>query len=180
LVSAEALDAQGAAEKVQEIASRAVTLVRDKAGLLPLANDACACLLLHAERQGNANGQASRDEMALRAPKIPVGLLDPQAPALAPPAGCGTVALGAYAQIGGYGAGNAPLPGNYLELVVELVRSGKPTILIGLGNPYMIRAFPDVSTSFTTYSPAATSEAAAVRALFGDAPMTGKKVVTME
>jgi hypothetical protein len=44
----------------------------------------------------------------------------------------------------------------------------------------MIRAFPEVSTYFTTYSPAATSETAAVRALFGDAPMTGKKVVTVE
>jgi len=176
----DALDAQGAAEKAQEIASRAVTLIRDKAGLLPLAKDASACVLLLAERQGNANGQAFLDEMALRAPKIPVRLLDPQAPALAPPAGCGTVVLGAYAQIGAYGAGNAPLPGNYPELVGELVRSGKPTILIGLGNPYMIRAFPDVSTYFTTYSPAATSEAAAVRALFGDAPMTGKKVVTVE
>ena len=49
-----------------------------------------------------------------------------------------------------------------------------------LGTPYMIRAFPEVSTYFTTYSPAATSETAAVRALFGDAPMTGKKVVTVE
>ena len=73
--------------------------------------------------------------MALRAPNIPVRLLDPQTPALASPPDCGTVVLGAYAQIGGYGAGNAPLPGNYPELVDELVRSGKPTILLGLGNP---------------------------------------------
>ena len=176
----DALDAQGAAEKAQEIATRAVTLIRDKAGLLPLAKDANACVLLLAERPGNTHGQAFLDEMALRAPRIPVRVLDPQTPTLTPPADCGTVVLGAYAQSGGYGERNAPLPGNYPELVSELARSGKPTILIGLGNPYLIRAFPDVSTYFTTYSPAATSETAAVRALFGDSPMTGKKVVTVE
>lgn len=176
----DALDAQGAAEKAQEIATRAVTLIRDKAGLLPLAKDANACVLLLAERPGNTHGQAFLDEMALRAPRIPVRVLDPQTPTLTPPAGCGTVVLGAYAQAGAYGERNAPLPGNYPELVSELARSGKPTILIGLGNPYLIRAFPDVSTYFTTYSPAATSETAAVRALFGDSPMTGKKVVTVE
>jgi len=176
----DALDPQGAAEKAQEIATRAVTLIRDKAGLLPLAKDANACVLLLAERPGNTHGQAFLDEMALRAPRIPVRVLDPQTPTLTPPADCGTVVLGAYAQSGGYGERNAPLPGNYPELVSELARSGKPTILIGLGNPYLIRAFPDVSTYFTTYSPAATSETAAVRALFGDSPMTGKKVVTVE
>jgi beta-N-acetylhexosaminidase len=176
----DALDAQGAAEKAQQIASRAVTLIRDKAGLLPLAKNANACVLLLVERQGNTHGQAFLDEMALRAPRIPVRLLDPQTPTVTPPAECGTIVLGAYAQSGGYGERNAPLPGNHPELVSELARSGKPIILIGLGNPYLIRAFPDISTYFTTYSPAATSETAAVRALFGDSPMTGKKVVTVE
>ncbi len=174
------LDAPGAAEKAVEIAGRAVTLVRDKSGLLPLAKDANACVLLLAERKGNTNGQAFLDEMAARAPKVPVQLLDPQTPALAPPEGCGTVVVGAYAQIGGYGEKNAPLPGAYPELVGELIKSGKPLILIGLGNPYMIRAFPEIPAYFTTYSPAPPSEAAAVRALFGEIPMTGKKVVTVE
>lgn len=176
----DALDAAGAGEKALEIASKAVTLVRNKAGLLPLAKDANACVLLLAERKGNANGQAFLDEMAVRAPKIPVLLVDPQTPSITPPDGCETVVLGAYAQIGGYGQANAPLPGVYPELVSELVKSGKSLILIALGNPYMIRAFPEITTYFTTYSPAPTSETAAVRALFGDAPMTGKKVVTVE
>ncbi len=176
----DALDAPGAAEKALEIAGKAVTLVRNRAGLLPLAKDAKACVLLLAERKGNANGQAFLDEMAVRAPKIPVVLVDPQTPSIAPPEGCETIVLGAYAQIGGYGERNAPLPGTYPELVNDLVKSGKPIILIGLGNPYMIRAFPEVTTYLTTYSPAPTSETAAVRALFGDAPMTGKKVVTVE
>jgi beta-N-acetylhexosaminidase len=118
--------------------------------------------------------------MAARAPQIPVQLVDPQTPAIAPPENCGTVVLGAYAQIGGYGEQNAPLPGAYPELVRDLARSGKPVILIGLGNPYMIRGFPEIPAYFTTYSPAPSSETAAVRALFGEIPMAGKKVVTVE
>jgi beta-N-acetylhexosaminidase len=176
----DALAAEGAAEKALEIASKAVTVVRNRANLLPLAKDANACVLLLPERKGNANGQAFLDEMAVRAPKIPVQLLDPQTVAGMPPAECGTVVVGAYAQIGGYGERNAPLPGDYPELVSELAKSGRPLILIGLGNPYMIRAFPEVTTYFTTYSPAPASETAAVRALFGEAPMTGKKVVSVE
>lgn len=176
----DALDAPDASEKALEVASRAVTLVRDKAKLLPLAKDANACVVLLAERKGNANGQAFLDEMAVRAPNVPVLLVDPQTPSPAPPEDCGTVVVGAYAQIGGYGEQNKPLPGAYPEMVSELAKSGKPTILIGLGNPYMIRSFPEIPTFFTTYSPAPTSETAAVRALFGDIPMAGKKVVTVE
>ena len=178
---ADALDPEGAAEKAQEIASKAVTLIRNKAGLLPLlASDANACVLLLAERKGNSNGQAFLDEMAVRAPKIPTLLVDPQMPDIQTPAGCQTVVVGAYAQIGGYGKDNAALPGQYPAIVNDLVKAGKQLILISLGNPYLIRAFPDVTTYFTTYSPAPTSEVAAVRALFGTVPMTGRKVVTVE
>ncbi len=177
---ADALDAEGAAEKAQEIASKAVTLIRNKAGLLPLAKDANACVLLLGERKGNSNGQAFLDEMAIRAPKIPTLLVDPQMPEVQAPVGCQTVVIGAYAQLGGYGPDNAALPGLYPAMVNEMVKAGKQLILIGLGNPYLIRAFPDVTTYFTTYSPAPTSEVAAVRALFGAVPMTGRKVVTVE
>ena len=158
-------EAEGAAEKAQEIASKAVTLIRNKAGLLPLAKEANACVLLLAERKGNSNGQAFLDEMAVRAPKIPTLLVDPQMPDVQVPPGCQTVVIGAYAQLGGYGNDNAALPGQYPAIVNDLVKAGKQLILISLGNPYLIRAFPEVTTYFTTYSPAATSEVAAVRAV---------------
>ena len=177
---ADALDAEGAAEKAQEIASKVVTLIRNKAGPLPLAKDAKACVLLLAERKGNSNGQAFLDEMALRAPNMPTLLVDPQMPDVQAPAGCQTVVINAYAQLGGYGNDNAALLGQYLVIGNDLVKAGKQLILIGLGNPYLIRAFPDVTTYFITYSPAPTSEVAAVRALFGTDPMTGRKVVTVE
>ena len=179
-IIAGALDAEGAAGKAQEIASKAVTLIRNKAGLLPLAKDANACVLLLAERKGNSNGQAFLDEMALRAPNMPTLLVDPQMPDVQAPAGCQTVVINAYAQLGGYGNDNAALLGQYPVIGNDLVKAGKQLILIGLGNPYLIRAFPDVTTYFITYSPAPTSEVAAVRALFGTVPMTGRKVVTVE
>ena len=177
---ADALDAEGAAEKAQEIASKVVTLIRNKAGPLPLAKDAKACVLLLAERKGNSNGQAFLDEMALRAPNMPTLLVDPQMPDVQAPAGCQTVVINAYAQLGGYGNDNAALLGQYPVIGNDLVKAGKQLILIGLCNPYLIRAFPDVTTYFITYSPAPTSEVAAVRALFGTVPMTGRKVVTVE
>jgi len=51
--------------------------------------------------------------------------------------------------------------------------------LIALGNPYLVRSFPNVKAYAATFSTAATSETAAVRAVFGEIPITGHLPVTI-
>ncbi len=52
-------------------------------------------------------------------------------------------------------------------------------VLISLGNPYLLRSFPDVAAYLTTYSPTVMSETAAARAVVGEIPITGRMVVSI-
>jgi beta-N-acetylhexosaminidase len=52
-------------------------------------------------------------------------------------------------------------------------------VLLSLGNPYLLRSFPDVAAYLTTYSTVEASETAAVRALFGEIPIRGKLPVSI-
>lgn len=180
----DSLDPEGAAAKAQEIADKAVALFRNRDNVLPLSKTAGACVLLLPERRGNANGWAFLNEMQRRAPKVPVTVLDSATPeaglqwAVEASRNCSTIAVAAFAQLGGY-RDNAALPGAFPALIKALVSTGKPVVLASLGNPYMLREFSGVAGYFTTYSPTPTSEVSAVKALFGDIPMGGQKVVTL-
>ncbi|HYA15914.1 MAG TPA: hypothetical protein VEF06_00540, partial [Bryobacteraceae bacterium] len=48
-----------------------------------------------------------------------------------------------------------------------------------LGNPYLLRSFPDVAAYLTTYSTVQTSEISAVKALLGEIAINGKLPVTI-
>jgi beta-N-acetylhexosaminidase len=52
-------------------------------------------------------------------------------------------------------------------------------LLVALGNPYLVRSFPDVAAYATTYSPTPTSETALAKALFGEIAITGHLPVTI-
>ena len=52
-------------------------------------------------------------------------------------------------------------------------------MLVALGNPYLVRNFPNVAAYLTTYSPVPTSETALAKALFGEIAITGHLPVTI-
>jgi beta-N-acetylhexosaminidase len=56
---------------------------------------------------------------------------------------------------------------------------GKPVILIALGNPYLLRGFPDVAAYLATFSTVPPSETAAVKALFGEINIRGHLPVSI-
>ncbi|HET9741741.1 MAG TPA: glycoside hydrolase family 3 N-terminal domain-containing protein [Terriglobales bacterium] len=53
------------------------------------------------------------------------------------------------------------------------------TVVIAMGNPYLAMNFPAIETYICTYSNAPTSERAAVKAIFGEMPFTGKLPVSL-
>ena len=61
----------------------------------------------------------------------------------------------------------------------SLIATGHPITLVSLGSPYLIRSFPRVSAYLTTYTPVATAEVAAVKALFGEIDINGHLPVTI-
>jgi beta-N-acetylhexosaminidase len=75
--------------------------------------------------------------------------------------------------------GKVALPGNLSALVTGLVNGKSPVILVALGSPYLLRGFPGVTSYLATFSTAPPLEAAAVKALLGEIPITGKLPVSI-
>jgi beta-N-acetylhexosaminidase len=180
----EEVDAPESNQRAQEIAERAVTLVRNERGVVPLAAPARACFLVLAESAQAAAGQAFLAEVRKREKDAVALALDAAMPAAAldralqRTAGCETHVVAAFASVSAY-RGNLALGGELPRAVETLLASGKPVVLVALGNPYLLRAFPKVAAYLATFSTVPPSETAAVRALFGEIAITGRSPVTI-
>jgi len=54
-----------------------------------------------------------------------------------------------------------------------LQAAGPRSVMLAMGNPYVISDFPEVQTYLCTFSNATVSEVSAVKALFGEIPIGG-------
>ena len=170
--------------KAQEIANRSVTLVKNEGGLLPLKDAANACFWSLAEGRTSVEGMAMSAELRKRVPGNKTILLDTTTSeddvrrAEEANSGCAVNVVVAFLAVAAY-RGNTALGGNFPALVERLLSSKKPLILISMGNPYLLRNYPNVAAYVATYSTVPPSEIAAVRAIFGEIPIQGKLPVTI-
>jgi len=171
-------------DKAQEIADRAVTLVRNRNNLVPLPAPERACYLVLAEGRYSTEGETFLQELRKRVPKAAVATLDPsmsresmEQAALKLPA-CDSYAVAAFSSAAAY-RGTVGLSGELAPWLQGLIASGKPVVFIALGDPYLLRSFPDVPAYLATFSTSRVSEVAAVRALLGELNITGHLPVTI-
>jgi beta-N-acetylhexosaminidase len=75
--------------------------------------------------------------------------------------------------------GNVGMGGGLPALVQNLIATRKPVVFVALGNPYLLRIFPGVAAYMAMYSTVPPSEAAAVRALFGEIAIGGRLPVSI-
>jgi beta-N-acetylhexosaminidase len=171
-------------DRAQAVADRAVTLVKDQKDQLPLRHPESTCLI--AMTEGRRGQQSIRlvEEVRKRAPKMPITVLDPGMSkadlddATRTAADCGQIVVAAYVTVNAY-RGNVAMPGDYPDFLNGLIAGKVPVTLAALGNPYLVRSFPNAVAYMTTYSPTPTSEAALVKALFGEIPINGHLPVTI-
>jgi beta-N-acetylhexosaminidase len=188
LVDLEAIDdvvnSPEANERAQEVADRAVTLLRNDPQQVPLRQAAKTCFLVLAESHYSNEGLAFTQEIHKRSPDALVLTLDPSLPEAAMDVAatrmgfCEATVVAAFASVAA-ARGNTALTPEFAKLVDTLIASGKPVTLIALGNPYLLRAFPKVAAYLTTYSTVAPSEIAAIKALYGEMPIRGRLPVTI-
>ncbi len=170
--------------KAQEIASRAITLVRNSGNVVPLSQPENTCFLVMSEGKYSTSGQVFTQEVHKRAPRASLAIIDPSMGRqdvednVGRLQGCAVYAVAAYASVTS-GRGTVALSGELPRAMELLQQSGKPVILIALGNPYLLRDFPNVAAYLATYSTVAPSEVAAVRALWGEAAITGHLPVSI-
>ena len=172
-------------ELASRVAEKAVTLVRNENNVVPLANPERACWFVLSGGRFSAQGRDFVEAARRSAKGAQVTLLDPMLPAsefdeLAANArtSCDAVVVSSYVLVAAY-SGSVGLPGNYPAFVEKLIASGKPVIFIALGNPYLLRAFPNVAAYLATFSTTQPSEVAAVRAVTGEIGISGKLPITI-
>jgi beta-N-acetylhexosaminidase len=136
--------------------------------------------------EGRRSQQGIRliDEVKKRAPGITTTVLDPAMTkadldqVAEKSSSCGQIIAAAYASVNAY-RGNVALAGGYPDFLNALIAGKVPVLLAALGNPYLLRSFPNVAAYVTTYSPTPTSETALAKALFGEIAITGHLPVTI-
>ncbi len=118
---ADVVNAPEAAARAQEISDRAVTLVKNDNGAVPLRNAKEACFVILTEGRYSNEGQTLTSELRQRAANK-LFTLDPSVPdseidAVAQNAGaCEQIAVLAFASAGAY-KGDLALPGSYPALI---------------------------------------------------------------
>ncbi len=181
---ADVVDSPESEELAQSVADHAVTLVKDTKDSLPIRHSESTCLIALTEGRRSQQGIRLIDEVKKRAPGINTTVLDP---AMTKPdldqvsekvSSCGQIIVAAYVSVSAY-RGNVALAGGYPDFLNALIAGKAPVMLASLGNPYLLRSFPNAAAYLTTYSPTPTSETALAKALFGEIAITGHLPVTI-
>ncbi len=181
---AEVVQSPEADERAQIVADRAITLVRNEGGIFPPASPANACVAALSENRYGQQGRTLLAEIRRRSPNTKAILLDAAMSkwdldqAAQSLAGCSSIVAAAYVTVSAY-RGDVALPGEFPAFVNALIGGNVPVTLLSLGNPYLIRAFPNAKAYVATFSSTTTSEVAAVKAMFGEIPITGRLPVTI-
>ena len=156
--------------RAQEIADRAVTLVRNTGGAVPLSAPEHACFVVLPESRYSAEGHILTQEIRKRTRGASIMQADSSMTRdtldefLAKLQTCDNYAVAAFSSVN-TGAGSVGLSGDLPHVIEFLISSGKPVTLVALGNPYLLRNFPNVAAYLATFSTVPPSEIAAVKAL---------------
>jgi beta-N-acetylhexosaminidase len=181
---ADVVDSPESDERAQSVADHAVTLVKDTKDSLPVRHPENTCLIAMTEGRRSQQGIRLIDEVKKRAPGITTIVLDPAMTkadldqVTEKASSCGQIIAAAYVSVNAY-RGNVALAGGYPDFLNALIAGKVPVLLAALGNPYLVRSFPNVAAYLTTYSPTPTSEIALAKALFGEIAITGHLPVTI-
>ena len=179
------IDSKDHRQLAAEIARRAVTLVREQSGTLPLRRDANALVVFVSDFPETVNPLADLDrELRLRLQTTPqVAMLDSRStegdarPIVAAAENADVVILALAVRVRS-GAGSIAVPAAARQLV-EAVAAKRPVIAISFGTPYLLREIPAVGTYICAYGIQPVMQEAVAAAIFGEAKFEGRLPVTI-
>jgi len=178
------LDSPETAAQAQRVSDRAVTLLKNEGGVVPLTGAAQSCVVVIVGTRLSSFGQRFIEEFHRRAAGARSTIVDPSlpGPVLDAAAGdtsqCSAIVVAAFPTVGTY-PGNAAFAGDLSPFVEKLTEGTAPVVLVALGNPYILASFPRVAAYLATFSTALPSESSAVKALFGEMAIGGRTPVTI-
>jgi len=168
-----------------EIAARAITLVREESGVLPLRPDARVVIVSVSDFPETVNpvGGVER-ELRKRAKTPPIAFMidarscTDETSAILDAAKEADVVLLALAVRASSGAGHMKLPDAARDLVERLPPNVK-IVAVSFGSPYVLRDLPSLRTYLCAYGTQPVLQNAAVKALYGEHAITGTLPVTI-
>jgi len=167
-------------QAAQEMSDRGVTLLRDTTRQLPLdaTRPARALLVVIAGDPDPYPGADLEDEIRPRVDSLQVVRADTRFARVSaihiPPPETYDVAIAALFVRVVDRKGTIGLPEDQSALLNQLFASGKPVVVVGFGNPYLIERFPNSTTWLAVFGNSDVSQRSAARALFGQVAISGR------
>jgi beta-N-acetylhexosaminidase len=173
------------ADDAQAIADRGVTLLRNSENLVPLnAARKLRVLLVSLSADPDAYPSATlENEIRWRVDSLKSLRADTQFVNVStlklPPADSYDIAIAALFVRVADRKGNVGFPNDQRAFVNQMLASGKPSVVLAFGSPYLISTFPGAKSWIGEFSTNDVSQRAAVRALFGQTAIKGRIPVTV-
>lgn len=172
-------------EASQQIADRGVTLLRNANNIVPLdATKPMRVLLVSLSGDPDPYpGETLEPAIRWRVDSLTALRADtqffPVSGLKLPPPNTYDVAIAALFVRVADRKGNVAFPDDERDFVEQMIATGKPTVIVGFGSPYLIGRFPNAKTWISEFSTNDVSQKAAARALFGQAAFAGHFPVTV-
>jgi beta-N-acetylhexosaminidase len=168
-----------------EIAARSIVLVKDSAGVihtLPRARRPLT-LVTYAEEANRLVGTALATELWTQGFAVTLARLWPASGTASYDSAAAAlrrnpIAVFATADRPIAGRGAIGLPAALTALIARTA-GARPTVLVSLGNPYVITGLPEVGSYLIGWRSNAVTERAVARALAGAAPITGRLPIAL-
>ncbi|MDX1674623.1 MAG: glycoside hydrolase family 3 N-terminal domain-containing protein [Longimicrobiales bacterium] len=175
---ADVVGAPGHAEAATRAAERSVTLVRDRDGLVPLVplRHRRVLVVSYTDVLDPFAGRGLARALEAELPAVERAVLGPERPpasvldslvSRAESADLVIFAVDARAR------GRAGALDSATTAAIRAVAAARPSILVSLGNPYLVSELPEIGTYLLGWSGADVSQAAVGRALVGRSPIVG-------
>ncbi len=170
----------------QEVAERSITLAQDKMSLVPLTRDSTRRILsiTYADAADLVAGRAFNSLITERLPatvtaRVDSRTTDGEYSVLAGQAdSAALVVISAYVSPRAF-AGSVATQEAFGQFVEKLALSGKPIIVLSFGSPYLLSAFPSVSSYLLAWGGAPISQRAAALALLGEREINGRLPISL-
>ncbi|MFL5621193.1 MAG: glycoside hydrolase family 3 protein [Gemmatimonadaceae bacterium] len=179
----------------EEVAARSITLAQDKMNLVPLRSasaggtsvvDSSTRILsiTYADASDLVAGRTFNSVIDDRIPgtrtvRVDNRTTDAEYAALTAQADSASLLLvSAYVSPREF-AGSVGTQGAFSQFVEKLALSGKPIIVLSFGSPYLLSAFPSVSSYLLAWGGAPISQRAAALALVGEREINGKLPISL-
>jgi len=175
-----------ARELSQKIADESVTLVKNNGNIIPFNNPENQSCLIISLNNGNekANSDYFLDRFNLLNRFNNVSYYDLTGDVsnvnevISASGEYDIIIIPIYAKVK-IKTGTVGLPESQLELINGISSSGKKTVVISFGNPYLIQGFPGIDSYICAYSDAETSVNSVVDSFYGTIKFKGKLPVTI-